>query len=110
MEPIRISDEVCGSCKYRGLMDGKLSCNYASITGHSRIFEGGQMAFPPNMCNKYDEGPMIDTRKEIYIFGSEIDEYESYKINKITKERGTYAYKEKEKHKRRGRGYQGRDV
>lgn len=90
---IKINTKTCSSCKYRGITDQKVSCNYIRCTGHSRLFEDGKMVCSPEYCTKYEKGAMDTSYSEINIFGVGKDEYIDYKCSKIRKERNTYAYK-----------------
>jgi hypothetical protein len=52
----KITKKLCSTCKYRGAMEQKISCNYMTCTGHSRIFQDGKMAYDPKYCDKYEKG------------------------------------------------------
>lgn len=60
---VRATLDTCQKCQYRigketkrGLSD---FCNYIGITGHSRIFEEGEMAYYPEFCDKYIPGEIL---------------------------------------------------
>lgn len=94
---IRISNDVCRTCKYRmgfgadpGGNNGCVNnvvCNYLSVTGHSRIFTDGKMAYDPKFCDKYDPGKRERAPHELVLTDSGKDEYDLYKGRKIAKER-----------------------
>lgn len=97
-ELIRVSQQLCLSCKYHtgvGTQPGKnqksqgmlpnIGCNYLKIAGHSRIFENGKKAYDPAFCDKYEPGK--PKRADIQIGSRERDEYENYKARKVFKER-----------------------
>lgn len=90
----KVNKKLCSTCKYRGAMEQKISCNYMTCTGHSRIFQDGKMAYDPKYCDKYEKGKTDTSYRDINIV-SKIgkDEYWDYKYVKIRKERSTYAYK-----------------
>lgn len=94
---VKVSKEICSKCKYRGVTDQKVSCNYLTCTGHSRLFEGGKMVCSPEFCMKYEEGDADTSCSDINIFGVGKDEYIDYKCSKIRKERSLYAYKHRKR-------------
>ena len=66
---IIVNPKICKSCKYHigfGAQPGRLqtgsgenrnvACNYLTITGHSRIFENGELKYDPKYCDKYEKG------------------------------------------------------
>ena len=100
-EVVKVSQRTCLSCKYHmaiGTQPGRLQkakgtmpnvgCNYLSITGHSRIFEKGEKAYPSEYCDKYEPGDKLTDFGEFQIGNVEHDEFERYKMDRIFKERG----------------------
>ena len=98
---VKVSQATCLSCKYHmaiGTQPGKtqkaqgmlpnVGCNYLTITGHSRIFEKGAKAYPPEYCDKYEPGEKLTDFSAFQIGEVEHDEYERYKMNRVLKERG----------------------
>lgn len=92
----KLTRKLCDSCKYRGQVEQKNCCNYIGVTGHSRIFENGAMAYNPRFCDKYEKGNRLMT-EWLNIAPGHKDEYWDYKFVKIRKEKSTYAYKDREK-------------
>lgn len=90
---IKISAKTYAKCQYHGLMEQKISCNYIACCGHSRLFEGGRMAYDPEYCDKYAEGEALRPFKDLTIGNMFHEEYADYKHTRIQKERSTYAYK-----------------
>lgn len=90
---VKVSRKICESCQYHGLMEQKISCNYIACCGHSRLFEGGRMAYDPEYCDKYAEGEALRPFKDLTIGNMYHEEYADYKHTRIQKERSTYAYK-----------------
>jgi hypothetical protein len=90
----KITKKLCSTCKYRGGTDQKISCNYMTCTGRSRIFQDGKMAYDPKYCDKYEKGETDTSYRDINIVPQQAkDEYWDYKCVKIRKEQSTYAYK-----------------
>lgn len=95
---IKTNSEICRSCRYHmgfGSQPDKeqkvcnnVACNYQEVTGHSRIFENGKIAYPPELCDKYEPGEK-DTYFGNFIMPKRVDkeEYEKYKIHKVKRER-----------------------
>ena len=86
--PRRIaSQELCSKCKYRIWVEGKVACNYKSITCKSRIFVDGKMSYDPKYCNKFKQGDKEqEAWRDNFYLGSECDEYTDYKCTKIRQE------------------------
>lgn len=66
---IKVDAKICASCCYHmgfGSQPGKeqkdtsyngnIACNYMGITGYSRIFQNGKMAYAPHLCDKFSPG------------------------------------------------------
>ena len=66
---IKVNPHICYACCYHmgfGSQPGKdqidaghcanVACNYLGITGKSRIFEDGKMAYKPEYCDKFVPG------------------------------------------------------
>ena len=119
-ELIRVSPEICAKCKYhfpfganpghRECINRNIACNYKSITGHSRIFENGKMAYDPEFCDKFEQGEKLPDSGEwsgFKIGDKPVDPFDEYKMDKIMKEKSKYAYKERKAREARTgkRGY-----
>ena len=118
-ELIKVGPEICARCKYhmpfganpghRECMNRNIACNYKAITGHSRIFEKGKMAYAPEFCDKYEEGDVLPDYEwnEFKLGEKPVDLFDEYKMDKIMKEKSTYAYKERKAREARTgkRGY-----
>ena len=92
MKKIKISSEICSTCKYRmgfgsngnRTTKNNVACNYLQIRHESRIFENGKLRIDPEYCDKYEEGDKIP-----YDFGivhAELDEYALYKSRRLRME------------------------
>jgi len=66
---IKVNAQICYACCYHmgfGSQPGKnqideghscnVACNYLGITGKSRIFKDGEMAYKPHLCDKFVPG------------------------------------------------------
>ena len=70
MAKLRLASfDLCIRCKYHagiGSQPGRdqteagqnhnITCHYLKNTGHSRVFEHGQLAYDPAYCDKFEEG------------------------------------------------------
>lgn len=96
---IIVNPKICKSCKYHigfGAQPGRLqtgsgenrnvACNYLTITGHSRIFENGELKYDPKYCDKYCPGARI-TDCNIELHNVEYDEYDQYKADRVGREK-----------------------
>lgn len=81
----RATRELCLKCKYHGKSGNTLSCNYERIAGHSRLFENGKMAYSPELCNKFEEGPAKNDWDEFNPKTVRYDDYENYMFQKMEK-------------------------
>lgn len=96
MKKIKLDKGICSNCKYRMgfgsnancTTRSNFACNYLEITGHSRIFEDGELRMDPQYCDKYEEGRKITDFADFTIAPpNEVDEWILYKMEKIKKER-----------------------
>ena len=90
---MKLTPELCDNCIFMPAVREN-GCSYLTLTGHSRIFENGKLAYDPKFCDKYEKGEIDTSYRDINIV-SKIgkDEYWDYKCVKIRKEQSTYAYK-----------------
>ena len=97
--PKRIANQkLCSKCQFRIQVEGRYACNYRNVTGRSRIFIDGKMAYDPKYCNKFKKGDkQQEPWRDTYYLGAECDEYTEYRCQKMRKE-GHY----KNDYRRRG--------
>ena len=57
---IKATPNICAMCRYRSNISSEFgNCEYQAITGHSRIFENGKLAYDPEYCDKFERGAKI---------------------------------------------------
>ena len=59
---VKATSTICAMCKYRSGDRERHSCSYWGITGQSRIFKDGKMAYDPQYCDKFERGKRLDSR------------------------------------------------
>ena len=59
---IKATPTICAMCKYRSGDRERNGCNYWAITGKSRIYESGKMAYDPQYCDKFERGKRLDSQ------------------------------------------------
>jgi len=55
---LKATPKLCARGIYRSGNENN-GCNYKMITGRSRIFVNGEMSYPKEYCNKFEEGRKI---------------------------------------------------
>ena len=66
---VKATPAICSRCKYhmgvrsspgRKQTNNNVCCNYFELTGYSRIYENGKLAYDPKYCDKYEKGPSLN--------------------------------------------------